>query len=319
MTENGSPDLDSPLPPRKNSAAWVLLRLATLCLFSYLGLIVIIAAIQRRLIYHPHKGPVPAHLARMSTERIEEIQVPGGDGLTLHGWLTRPAESSRRPDRELVIIFPGNAGHRAFRAPILDGFNQLGCDALICDYRGYAENKGSPSEEGFARDARAIWDFAVNELNVPRERIILLGESIGGGTATRLAWEKSREGTPPAGLILRTTFTSLTDVARRFYPYLPVNWLLVDRYPSIDRIGEITCPILVMHGDLDEIIPYEQGEQLFDAAPAESANGVPKMFLKLPGTGHNDVMLVSDRIVHEAHREFLSRIRDLAPVEQKQD
>lgn len=276
---------------------------------SCMGTLVVLAGLQRSFIYLPYRGKVPLESSRLPADRIRDILVPGTDGLTLHGWLTTPGGSADSASRFLVILFPGNAGHRGYRAPILAGFNELNCDALTCDYRGYAENAGRPSEEGLARDARAIWDYACGDLKYSADRIVLCGQSLGGGVATRLAWELCREGTPPAGLILRATFTSLTDAAKNLYPWLPVRTFLVDRYPSLDRIGAVTCPLLVMHGERDEVVPFEQGERLFAAAPEKSASGVAKSFLALPHSGHNDILMTAADVVHEAHRQFLQQVR----------
>jgi pimeloyl-ACP methyl ester carboxylesterase len=298
---------------KRPAPAWLTFGwLQRLLLFStsvLLACCVMLTSFQRSLIYVPDRGAVTTEGAGIPASRIENIEVLAQDGIALHGWLTHPEPRFSENEKFLVILFPGNAGHRGFRAPLLDDFNSLGCDAMICDYRGYADNEGSPSEPAFARDARSIWDYARQQRNFPAERIILCGESLGGGVATRLAWELCREQTPPAGLILRTTFTSLTDTAQYLYPYLPVRWILVDRYPSIDRIGEITCPILVIHGRRDEIVPFSQGERLFAAAPQRSANGIPRMSLWLPNSGHNDLLSTAAPEIHQAHQSFLKQLR----------
>lgn len=292
-----------------------LLTLAILPLI--LGCLVFFPRLQRSLIYVPYRGPVPVSAARLPAERIAEVQVAVTDRITLEGWKTRPAGTPWGAARGLVILFPGNAGHRAFRAPIMQDFNKLGWECLIFDYRGYAGNKGRPSEENLARDARKIWDFARDELGYPASQIVLCGESLGGGVAVRLAWDLAREGVSPAGLILRTTFTSLADTAQYLYPFFPVRWFVVDRYPSLQRIGDITCPILSIHGELDRIVPYDQGRKLFEAAPATSASGIPKMFLRLPETGHNDLMLTAAAELHETHRSFLEQLQPAAVTAQE--
>lgn len=297
-------------PTRKLPALRRLLRLAMLLGFIYVGVVVLFVSLQRSFIYAPTRGPAPASLSDLPPSRIRDLRVPGADGLTLHGWLTHPPAEATEETKFLVILFPGNAGYRPFRLGILDGFNQLGCDALICDYRGYAENDGNPSEEGFARDAREIWKYAREELGYPAERIILCGESMGGGVAVRLAWDLAQQGIEPGGLILRTTFASLVETASHLYPWLPIRTFIADRYPSAERIGQIHCPILVIHGQQDRIVPFAQGQKLFDAAPPASRSGVPKRLLALPEAGHNDVMLVSAAQIHQAHHEFLSALRE---------
>jgi fermentation-respiration switch protein FrsA (DUF1100 family) len=100
----------------------------------------------------------------------------------------------------------------------------------------------------------------------------------------------------------------MTDAAAWHYPWLPVRWLLLDRYPSIERIPRVDCPLLVLHGRQDRIVPFEMGQSLYAAAPERSHNGVPKSFVALPGAGHNDVMYVAAEEVGEAVRRFLGQL-----------
>lgn len=260
------------------------------------------------MIYAAHKGPVSLKETPLVNSRVEEVSLQTEDGIELHGWLSFAQLTENSDERSLVILFPGNAGNRSYRAAIMQDFNRCGSDCLIFDYRGYADNAGTPSEPALTTDALKIWDFTTQSRQYSPQRIVLCGESLGGGVATRLAWELCQRETPPAGLILRTTFTSLTDVAARFYPWLPVRTLLVDRYPSIDLIGQITCPIFVIHGRRDQITPFPLGEALFAAAPATSASGVPRTFLDLPATGHNDVQLTAADAVHQGHLNFLRAV-----------
>src|SRR5690606_3218023 len=164
----------------------------------------------------------------------------------------------------------------------------LGCDVLIFDYRGYAENAGSPSEAAMVSDARAIWQFAVDEIDRDPGEIVLFGESLGGAVAIELAAWLSRQGTPPAGLITNATFDSIPDLAAAHYPVLPLRWLVWDRWGSIDRIGAVTCPVLMCHGTRDALIPIAHGRRLFEAAPDRSAGGVAKTVVPIENAGHND-------------------------------
>ncbi|WP_437229847.1 alpha/beta hydrolase [Planctomicrobium sp. SH661] len=277
------------------------------CLLS-LGVLLLFVGLQRSMIYAARKGAVPLASPLLPADSLSEVLVSTPDGVTLHGWLSRTDSPLNLSSRPLVILFPGNAGNRASRAPVLQDFNRCGCDALICDYRGYAENEGQPSEKAFIADAHAIWNEAVQRLGYSPDQIVLCGQSLGGGVAVQLAADLTQAGTPPAGLILRATFTSLTDAAKFLYPWLPVRTFLIDRYDSLKRIGEITCPVLVIHGKQDTIVPYSQGEKLFAAAPATSSHGIEKTFLSLPGSGHNDLQLTAAGEIHQAHSRFLSKI-----------
>lgn len=305
MTEESSSRRPQSERPTRRYGALRGILLVALLLFGVWPMFV---RIQRSLIYAPLKAPVTREMAQLPLERIRDVQLTTSDGVTLHGWLTTP-ESLSAADRELVIIFPGNAGHRAYRAELLDDFNRLGCDALIFDYRGYGENEGAPSEEAFARDAREVFRWAVNELGWTPSRIILCGESLGGGVATRLAAELQSEDIVIGGLILRTTFASLVETGKTLYPWLPVGTVLVDRYPSADRIRDLQCPILVLHGAKDRITPLAQGRKLFEAAPEQSETGVAKEFVLLPNAGHNDVRIVAGAEIDAAHRRFFESLR----------
>lgn len=307
MTTDAPPVSPAPTSRPLRRGVFRLLRIFALV---YLGLVIMLAALQRSLIYAPDRQMHSATEAGLPAENVKDVTLTTSDGLTLHGWHSSPAIAPTADgDRRLVILFPGNAGNRAYRGAILRSFNELGCEVLIFDYRGYGENPGSPSEKAFAADALAVWTYARDGLGFPANRIILCGESLGGGVATRLAWDLKQQGISPGGLILRTTFSSLVETAARHYPWLPVRTILVDRYPSIERIDGLTCPILVYHGDRDTIVPFAQAKELFDAAPAQSANGILKTFLPLPGAGHNDIEHVAGREIHEAHRKFLEQLR----------
>lgn len=191
----------------------------------------------------------------------------------------------------------------------IDLLGRLGADVLIFDYRGYAENAGSPTETGLALDAQAAWNYATQQLHVPPERIVIFGESLGGGVAVSLAAEKCAAGSPPGGLILRSTFSSMTDTAAHHYPWLPIRLALLDIYDSLSRIDKVTCPLLMMHGDNDFVVPAVLGKRLFDAVPRESASGVAKRFVVLPGAGHNDVLDVSQVEMRAAIGDFLRELR----------
>lgn len=273
----------------------------------------LLVLLQRKLIYQPTREPVLPAMAGAAADRLSEVSLVTADGLTLKGWhiAAQPTPGNSAP-RRLTLYFQGNAAHRGRRGKQFTMLSRLGSDVLIVDYRGYGENPGSPSEAGLREDARAVWKYAVEELQYAPGEIVLFGESLGGGVATGLAAELCDAGTSPGGIILRASFTSLVDAARAHYPFLPVSWLLVDRYPSEQRLPRVTCPVLVLHGDRDQIIPFEQGERLFAAAPAQSNSGVAKKFVRLSEAGHNDILYVAERQVEGALRDFLASLPSTA-------
>lgn len=316
--------------PPKSPRAKSLRRLFLFGLSTYLAIVVMLAVLQRALIYLPNReSQIDPQDAGLSPGRVHTISLETDDGLELQGWhLLPPGQSAadrKQCDEQLtrgrpvVLYFSGNAGNRAWRTPEFELFTQLGCDVFVFDYRGYGDNPGSPSEERLAADAVAAWRYATEIRRIEPRRLILFGESLGGGMAVRLAAQQCAAGVPPGGLVLRAAFSSLPDAAAYHYPWLPVRWLLVDRYPSAQRIPTVTCPILHIHGQRDSIIPIELGRKLFDAAPPQSANGIPKRFVELPAADHNDILAVAEAEFQTAVREFLKQLAANKKMQESRD
>ncbi len=243
--------------------------------------------LQRRLIYLPLGTHVPAASAVLP--RASQVELFTEDGLRLWGWFLPPAG---RGDGAAVIVFNGNAGHRAHRSSLAEALSESGLSVLLFDYRGYGGNPGRPSERGLAMDARAAVSGLVSQPGVDPERIVYFGESLGAAVALGLAQE-----VPPAALVLRSPFTSLADVGALHYPYLPVRLLLRDRYPSFERIGALDAPVLVVAGSEDGIVPPSQSRRVYQAAAG------PKRLVVIPGAGHNDPeLLAGERLVGEVLR-----------------
>lgn len=312
-----SPPVQQPKPRWRR---WLRL-LIVLTAVPYLGLVILLAIFQRSMIYVPRRvASLPISDAVLPHASAEAVSAPTEDGLELHGWWFT-AHRADKSDREgspvewlrgkpLVIYFCGNAGHRGYRLPEFDLITTWGADVLCCDYRGYGENEGSPTEAGLAADARAVWQFATWQRAIRPEQCVLFGESLGGGVAVRLAAELCAAGTPPAGIITKSTFSSLDDVAATIFPWLPSRWILRDRFDSCDRIRGVTCPISLIHGKLDTIVPQELGRKLFAAAPPQSSGGTPKRMIDLPKADHNDVLEAEGPAFLEALDGFL---RDVCP------
>lgn len=250
---------------------------------------------QRRLIYFPAPGPVPSATAVWSGAR--DVVVRTADGVDLGAWFFPAAD--RGP---AVLVCNGNGGDRSMRAALALALRRMGLSVLLFDYRGYGGNPGRPSEDGLAADARAARDWLAAQPEVDPDRLAYFGESLGGAVAVGLAAER-----PPAALVLRSPFTSLADVGAVHYPWLPVRRLLLDRYPSIERIAGVHAPLLVIAGDRDDIVPAGLSRRLYDAA-AE-----PKEFVLVPGAGHNDPELLDGPQMLEAIERFLRHTAVLNP------
>lgn len=299
----------SPSPPLWRRLA----RIAVFILLGYGGIVLVMMALQRALIYPAVKeAQLAAPSAFAPGVTSENVRATTGDQITINGWLFRHAE--RQADRPLIIFFHGNGGNRRHRIDDVDFLTQLGAEVLLFDYRGYGDNPGQPSETGLLNDARAIWKFATEDLQVPPEDIILFGESLGGGVAIQLAAELSRSGTNARGIIIRSSFTSLVDVAAYHYPLLPVRWVLWDRFESTRAIPDVQSPILMLHGDQDRIVPLSFGKKLFAAAPPQSANKIPKRLTILEGADHNDIFIRSLHPMTNAIRAFLQQTSKSPPV-----
>ena len=281
-----------------------------------LGTLLMFVTFQRSLIYHPFAvKSLPAQHAGLGTGRTLDVTTRTEDGFDLRGWLIlakghlamtdKESDAQLAEGRPVVLYFGGNAANRSYRKLEMEVLADVGADVLIFDYRGYGDSPGKPTEEGLARDARAVWRFATESKKIEPRRIVLFGESLGGGVAVRLAEELSQRKTPPAGLILRSTFSSLTDAAAHHFSWLPVRWMLIDRFPSDQRIREVTCPLLQFHGRRDTIVPFRLGQKLFAAAPDKSASGIAKRLVELTIADHNDVLETSRREVSQAIAEFL--------------
>lgn len=253
------------------------------------AVLVFVWTIQRRLIYFPTGGvPTPAEIGLIG---VEPVTVKTTDGLELGGWFV--AASGPSP-RVTVLVFNGNAGNRSHRGPLAAAFHRHGLQVLLVDYRGYGGNPGAPTESGLAADSRAARAYLAGRPDVDASRIVYFGESLGTAVAVDLASEH-----PPAALVLRSPFTSMSDVGQHHYPFLPVRLLLRDRFAAIDQVGRIRVPLLVIAGARDRIVPIEHSRRLYDAAVA------PKTLVVLPEADHNDAELLAGEEMIRAIVRFL--------------
>jgi len=268
---------------------------ATIVVLLSGGVILALAwAFQRSLIYFPFgSAGAPADAGLDATESIAFVT---DDGIRLGGWFVSTRTS---PSRGTIIVFNGNAGNRAFRAELARALREHGMAVLLFDYRGFGGNPGGPTEDGLARDARAARAYLETRADVDQRRVFYFGESLGAAVAVRLAVER-----PPAGLVLRSPFTSLTDVGRVHYPVLPVRWLLRDRFDSLRRMPEVRAPVVVIAGDRDGVVPISQSRRLHAAVPGS------RPLVVVEGADHNDARLVHGPQVVQATVELVESRRE---------
>ena len=237
--------------------------------------------------------------------KAADVEILSGGNEKIRGWFLQ-AEKNR--GERLMLFFHGNGSHRARRLSWYELFRSINVDVLAMDYRGYADSEGQPSEKALTEDAAATWQYATQTLGYRPDQIVIAGESLGGGVGIKLASTVCQQGKQPAGLILVSTFSSMLDVARNRFWWLPVRFLLVDRYRSDLEIPYVTCPVLQFHGTTDSIVPLPLAQRLQDLTRAKSQGGVPKKLVLFRGTGHNDVLNRNGREVQEEIRQWIQRI-----------
>lgn len=250
-------------------------------------LLVLPVIFEKSLIYHPAREHEVT--ARALGLAHESVSLTAEDGVRLDA-LFLPAPGSR----VTVLLAHGNAGnlsHRLDRTIFLQA--RLGADVLLFDYRGYGRSEGSPDEEGTYRDARAAYRWLTEVRGVGADRVVLFGESLGSAVALNLALQR-----PCRALVLEAPFTSVPDMARVVLPFLPRAFVRT-QYDNLAQIGRLRVPLLVLHGDRDEVVPFAQGRRLFEAAPE------PKRFFAIPGAGHNDTYLVGGDAYWSAVADFV--------------
>ena len=252
----------------------------------YLGIVLLVYIFQNKLLYFPDKNIIanPGYYSL----KYDEVNFKTTDDIDLYGWYI-PADSAHYT----LLFCHGNAGNISHRLESIKQFRDLGLSVFIFDYRGYGKSGGKITEEGSYKDAKAAWDYLVNEKNINPQNIIVFGRSLGAAIACKLATKQNL-----SALIMESAFISVPELAAQIYPFLPVRWLSRFQYNNIENIPKISCPILFIHSRNDEIIPFSQGEKLFSIA------NQPKQFLEIHGS-HNDGFYVSKEIYEKGILRFL--------------
>jgi fermentation-respiration switch protein FrsA (DUF1100 family) len=250
------------------------------------GVVGMLWALQRQLIYFPDPAPVPPAAEVIAGAR--DVTLHTSDGLELGAWFV-PADRAEGTGMA-VLVAPGNGGNRAGRAGLAEELRERGLAVLLMDYRGYGGNPGSPSEVGLAADADAAV-ATLRELGYPPHRSIYFGESLGSGVVAAL---QTRH--PPAGVALRSPFTDLADVGAHHYPWLPVRLLIRDRFPVVEHLAASDVPVTVIYGLRDSVVPPELSARVADRAPSLAERVV------LAEADHNDPVMFGDPVADAVER-----------------
>ena len=287
---------------RSNGFLWRIARIMlTVCIVT----LVLIMAFEDRLIYFPSKYPDGFWTVRETCAHegeilpsVEDCHFATSDGVLLHGWYCTPLRCEGGKDvpvkaAMVLLWFHGNAGNISYRYDMMRAMMKLPVQVFIIDYRGYGRSEGKPTEQGLYLDARAAWDYLVNERRVAPDHIIIFGKSLGGAPAIDLASQVE-----PAGLIVQSSFTSARDMAATVLPFFP-RVFLHTKMDSISKIPRVRCPTLFIHSRADEVVPYELGRRLYEAAPE------PKEFYEVKGAPHNSTYIVGGKAYFEALRSFV--------------
>ena len=253
---------------------------------AYIVLAGFLFIFQANYVYYPERILI-ADPSKIGLD-YENVQFETVDGVSLSGWFI-PSDNSRG----VILFCHGNAGNISHRLESIQIFHRLELDVFIFDYRGYGQSEGKPTEHGTYEDAEAAWRYLVEERQTSPSQVVVFGRSLG---ATIAAWLVQNH--TPKALILESAFTSLPDIAATLYPYLPVRWLLRFEYNTAKYLGEVDCPVLIIHSREDEIMPFSHGRQLFEIA------GEPKRFLEISGT-HNEGFITSGRYYEEGLNAFI--------------
>ena len=238
--------------------------MALLAVFGACGL-------ENRMIFFPSTPleRTPADVGLL----YEEVFFAAQDGVRLHGWFIPHSAA-----KTTLVWFHGNAGnigHRVENIRLLHELVQV--NIFIFDYRGYGLSGGRPSEAGTYLDGAAALELVARKMGSPQPPSVLFGRSLGAAVAVEMAIRF-----PTDGLILESPFLSIREMARVIFPRLPIGPLLTTRYDVHEKIKNIKVPLLVLHGDRDDIVPFQHGQMIFEAAPE------PKKFFKIAGAAHND-------------------------------
>jgi len=246
------------------------IKIVTWVLIIYMSFMTFMYVFQRHFTF----APSPENPFESDYRPFQPFTYQTPLGLTLRGLRLFP-----QAGKPTIVYFHGNAGHLGDRVFKADSFIPYGYGFVLVGYRGYSGNPGQPSEKGFYEDGRTVVNLLLKE-GVRIQDIVFYGESIGSGTATQMAVEYPQA----RALVLESPFTSAADIAKRRYWFLPVDKLMKDKFQNAAKIGKLAMPVLIVHGDKDQTVPYEQGQKLFSKVVSPV-----KQFVTVKGANHGDM------------------------------
>ena len=233
-----------------------------LLILIYFVITVVVYFFQRKLLYHPFS---PQITGKGLIHNFETINFKTSDNFELKGWF-----HLKNSNKKTILFLHGNAGNLDNRIDKLNFLGNMDINFLIISWRGYSGNPGNPSETGLYKDALGGIEW-LNKKGISNDRIILYGESLGTAITTEVAQNENF-----AGIILEAPFTSMVDMGQKIYPIFPVKFLLKDKYESDKKIKNIKSPILIMHGEVDKIVPFWMGKKLYELANQPKYSYFPK-------------------------------------------
>ncbi len=271
-----------------------------------LALVVVgIRLFEGRFIYFPLRYPAGFEPPEKYGLRVEEVWLRAEDNVRLNAWYLPSPSASK-----VLLVFHGNATNLGTDLPRLQFFARLGVSLFEVDYRGYGKSEGSPDEAGLYRDANAAYQYLVATRSYKPRDILLHGQSLGGAVAIDLASRREC-----GGLIVESSFTSAREMARRMFLLPLLEYIPKSRFDSLRKIGQVRCPVLIVHGTQDQLIPFSMGQELYQAARE------PKSFLSVEGAGHADSFVVDSARYLERLGKFLGvtpAAESIAPSRQKE-
>ena len=245
---------------------------------------------ENKIIFHPSRYPDGFWNPASQGVLAQDIYFTAEDGVKLHGWFI-PAENAVAT----LLWFHGNAGNISHRLDNIQRLVRLNLNVFIFDYRGYGRSEGVPSEAGIYKDSQAAYDAVLRLDGVSVDTLFLFGRSLGGICAVQTAMNW-----PAKGLLLESVFTNSSDMARKIFPLIPLGWAMKSKLDAVSKVPHLRLPKLFLHGTDDEIVPYDMGRKLFDAA-AE-----PKTFYSIAGAGHNDTYVLGGDEYFNALNQFIT-------------